>query len=349
MKKKTLVLRPYRNEEEFDIAAKIIKDGGLVAFPTETVYGLGGDGLNPTSAKKIYKAKGRPSDNPLILHFASVEMIEEFLGPLPRLAEDILFYFSPGPVTVIVKANGKIPKEVTGGLDTVAVRIPANHATRVMIKRANTPIAGPSANLSGKPSPINAQMVLKDLEGKIDAIIDDGRSRHGLESTIIDCTGRIPVILRPGMITIKTLSRFFPDIYYDISIDKKSKKPKAPGMKYTHYAPDAPMEVVVGYNPHIMQHILDALKNTPLDKKLGVMVNTHIASCLKVVKAPNLVVFDYGENAGELGYRLYEGLNFFNEQKVDYIISEGTDDKEIGIAVMNRLEKAAGGNVKILK
>lgn len=230
-------------------AGEIIRQGGLVAFPTETVYGLGADALNEEAAAKIYAAKGRPSDNPLIAHIADLEMLKPLVEEIPPVAEKLMDAFWPGPMTLIFNKSNLVPKDTTGGLDTVAVRYPNHPIAQALIKAAGVSIAAPSANLSGKPSPTLGEHVIDDMDGRIDMIIDGGMVGMGLESTIIDVTVNPPMILRPGFITYEMVKEIVPDATEDRTIftkPTKEFKPKAPGMKYRHYAPSADYTIYKG-------------------------------------------------------------------------------------------------------
>ena len=233
-------------DEALTRAAEFIKNGGLVAFPTETVYGLGGDGLNSEAASKIYKAKGRPSDNPLILHINDQKMLHKIVNDVNSMAKKIMTAFCPGPITLILPKSDIVPSSVTGGLDTVAVRMPDNDIARELIRLSNTPIAAPSANISGRPSPTTAQAVYNDLHDRIDMILDGGACHFGVESTIVDCTEDVPIVLRPGAITKEMLEELFPVVKIDKAIIGENVVPKAPGMKYKHYAPKANMILFEG-------------------------------------------------------------------------------------------------------
>lgn len=243
--------------DELAEAAQIIRDGGLVAFPTETVYGLGGNGLDPQASKKIYAAKGRPSDNPLILHIAKNEQLHEVVSEIPEAAATLAEAFWPGPLTMIFKKADCVPYETTGGLDTVAVRMPQHTGALQFLEAAGVPVAAPSANTSGRPSPTLAKHVKEDLDGKIDMIIDGGEVGIGFESTIVDVTEEVPVILRPGYITQKMLQDVIGEVQMDPALMQVSddQKPKAPGMKYRHYAPKADMTLYQGDTEDVIAHI----------------------------------------------------------------------------------------------
>ena len=241
-------------------AGEIIRQGGLVAFPTETVYGLGADALNEEAAAKIYAAKGRPSDNPLIAHIADLEMLKPLVEEIPPVAEKLMDAFWPGPMTLIFNKSNLVPKGTTGGLDTVAVRYPNHPIAQALIKAAGVSIAAPSANLSGKPSPTLGEHVIDDMDGRIDMIIDGGMVGMGLESTIIDVTVNPPMILRPGFITYEMVKEIVPDATEDRTIftkPTKEFKPKAPGMKYRHYAPSADYTIYKGDEVKVAEKIIE--------------------------------------------------------------------------------------------
>lgn len=326
-------------------AGSIIKAGGLVAFPTETVYGLGGDGLNPESSKKIYAAKGRPSDNPLIIHIAELEALNRIAEYVPENAKKLADKFWPGPLTMIFKKSELVPYATTGGLDTVAVRMPVHKIALEFIRASGGYIAAPSANLSGKPSPTSAKYVIEDMQGRIDMIIDGGDSVIGLESTIVDVTGDIPMVLRPGYITKEMIAELVGAVDLDPTImDGNCKdRPKAPGMRYRHYAPKGELAIVSGDNElvvdYINKHIKEALN---LGQKTGIIgtdenVSKYAADSVKSV----------GSRADEnlIAHRLYSILREFDDEGIDIIYSESFDDSNLGQAIMNRLLKAAGHRV----
>ena len=270
-------------EEELEEAARILREGGLVAFPTETVYGLGANALDEEAAKKIYAAKGRPSDNPLIAHISSPEELKPLAAEIPDMAKKLMDCYWPGPMTLVFKKTDLVPYGTTGGLDTVAVRMPSDPVAKTLIRLAGVPIAAPSANSSGRPSPTTADHVWQDMEGKIDMIVDGGPVGIGLESTIIDVTGPVAMILRPGAITIEMVRETLGEAEMDPAIlgpMKEGEHPKAPGMKYRHYAPKAPLTLVEGEMDQVVKTInrlaREALKE---GKKVGIICTDETRTC----------------------------------------------------------------------
>ncbi len=328
------------NAGDLQRAADCIKHGGLVAFPTETVYGLGGDGLNEEAAGKIYAAKGRPSDNPLILHINDQKMLAKIVKEVTPMAKKIMTAFCPGPVTLILPKADVVPRSVTGGLDTVAVRMPDNDVVRQLIKLSGTPIAGPSANISGRPSPTTAQAVYHDLQGRIDMILDDGACEFGVESTIVDCTEDVPIILRPGAITKEMLEEIFSEVKIDRAIVGENVVPKAPGMKYKHYAPKANMILFEG-NPEKMAAAISSriAEYEAVGKKVGLIVSDEVAAKLQ---HENTAAYGSQSDLHHIAAEIYECLRFFDDIDVDVILGEGTTSKGLGLAIMNRLHKASG-------
>ena len=323
-------------------AAQCIKNGGLVAFPTETVYGLGGDGLNSEAAAKIYAAKGRPSDNPLILHINDQKMLHKIVRDVNTMAKKIMTAFCPGPVTLILPKSDIVPASVTGGLNTVAVRMPDNDIARELIRLSGRPIAAPSANISGRPSPTTAQAGYHDLHDRIDLILDGGACHFGVESTIVDCTEDMPVILRPGAVTKEMLEELFPVVKMDKAIVGENVVPKAPGMKYKHYAPKAEMILFEG-NPNKMADAIarKLYEYEKCGKKAGLLVSREVAEKLQ---HENTAVYGVQGDLMTIASEIYECLRFFDDKDVEVILAEGTVDKGIGLAIMNRLHKASGFN-----
>ncbi len=331
--------------ESLEKAGRIIKEGGLVAFPTETVYGLGGDALNPDSSKKIYAAKGRPSDNPLIVHVCRFEDVEKIVAEVPETARKLADAFWPGPLTMIMNKNDKVPYETTGGLDTVAIRMPNNKIALKLIELSGGYIAAPSANTSGRPSPTLARYCIEDLTGKIEMIIDGGQVGIGLESTIVDLTSDVPMILRPGYITAEMLR----DVLGEISIDRtiidssSTQKPKAPGMKYRHYAPKGQLTIVQGSQDKVVEYINAETKKAASEgKKVGVIGTDSTRNLYEAE-----VVKSVGSRDDEktIAHELFKVLREFDDENIDVMFSESFDDSGIGQAIMNRLLKAAGHNV----
>lgn len=327
-------------------AAAIIKNGGLVAFPTETVYGLGGDAFDADAASKIYAAKGRPSDNPLIVHISDISDLTELSDDVPESVYTLAESFWPGPLTVIIKKNTRVPDTVTGGLDTVAVRLPDNETARKFIKASGTFIAAPSANLSGRPSPTSAEHVAEDLSGRIDMIIDGGDIDIGLESTIVDMTGDVPVLLRPGFVTAEMLCGAVGEVAYDPALMSGvdgEVRPKAPGMKYRHYAPKAEMTVVEGERGAVADKIKQLVRNDIFQgRKAGIMVSEENKDFFC---EGEMICLGSRTNPEEIARHLFGALREFDERGVDTIYAEAFPLEGIGYAVMNRLLKAAGQRV----
>lgn len=333
------------NKDIIKCAGRIIREGGLVAFPTETVYGLGGDALNPASSRKIYSAKGRPSDNPLIVHIAQLQSLPKIASYIPDCAMLLAEHFWPGPLTMIFQKSDAVPLETTGGLHTVAVRFPADLIATALIKEAGGYIAAPSANISGRPSPTQGIHVRQDLSGRIDMILDGGSCRIGLESTIIDMTEDIPVILRPGYITEEMLSAVLKKVHVDQTILSAASgiAPKAPGMKYRHYAPKGDLTIVRGEDEAVIAFVNERIrKHTQESERVGI-----IATAESIERYDDCVKKSAGSRADEAfaARHLYEILRAFDEEDVSYIYAESFDTEGIGQAVMNRLLKAAGHRI----
>ena len=331
------------NEEKLTEAAGLIKEGEVVAFPTETVYGLGANGLDGNAVRKIFAAKGRPADNPLILHIAEKNEIEKLTTGLSANAQALMQAFWPGPLTLVVPKSAIIPDEVSAGLDTVAVRMPVHQVARRLIALTGCPIAAPSANKSGKPSPTNAQDVLEDMDGLIAGVIDGGSSDIGVESTVVDTTAPVPVILRPGGITKEMLEEVLGAVEIDPALAGNSEcRPKAPGMKYRHYAPQAPMYLFIGEDNEGQMKAAIA-KCLAGGKKIGVIANAAVANDLP--KDSNLVIRNWQEDPAVLAENLFTWLRDFDHKKVNVILAQGVAESGLGLALMNRLRKAAGNNI----
>lgn len=349
-----IIKMPDGGEAVYEEAADIIRRGGLVAFPTETVYGLGGNALDSEAARKIYAAKGRPSDNPLIVHVSDVNMVEGLSAEVPESARKLMDAFWPGPLTIILEASEKVPRQTTGGLKTVALRMPNNPVALELIRRTKLPIAAPSANASGRPSPTKAEHVASDLSGRIDMILDGGDVEIGVESTIVDLTGDIPQILRPGYITKEMIENVIGSVEIDPAIAHINEgqmvmgdePPKAPGMKYRHYAPKAPLTVVEGDEAKV-EESLKALATEA--KAKGQRVGIICSDAAKLEAYADVVYHVGSREDREIQARLiYDVLRRCDDDELDVIFADDfglEDDSGLGYAVQNRLMKAAGGSV----
>lgn len=350
MNTKILKIEDGNEDEVIREAGEILKSGGLVAFPTETVYGLGGDALKEDAARRIYSAKGRPSDNPLIVHIADIGALDELASEIPECAYKLAEAFWPGPLTMIFKKKDIVPYGTTGGLDTVAIRMPSHPVAHRLIKDSGVYIAAPSANLSGRPSPTRAEHVIEDMDGRIDMIIDGGAIEIGIESTIVDVTCEVPMILRPGYVTADMIKEVLGDVCFDETVLAHSMvkgKPKAPGMKYRHYAPKAELTIFEGENEKVVSKINElAVKYEYDGLKVGILSsneNEHKYAHGEVV------VVGSRENEHEVAAHLFDVLRHFDHIDVDVILSEGFSEDSFGQAVMNRLIKAAGHHIEIVE
>ncbi|MDF2800936.1 MAG: ywlC [Anaerocolumna sp.] len=334
-------------EQGLKRAVQILKNSGLVAFPTETVYGLGGDALNKSAAGKIYCAKGRPSDNPLIVHIADLKALEDLTDFCPENGIKLANAFWPGPLTLIFKKSSKVPDSTTGGLDSVAIRMPSHPIALELIKASGLYLAAPSANISGRPSPTNAEHVIEDMSGIIDMIIDGGKVDIGLESTIVDLTGSIPTVLRPGFITVEMLESIVGEVLVDQVVVARTADPnmipKAPGMKYKHYAPKGDITIYEGESEVVVKTINEAAKELVLKGlKTGIIAtsetyNQYPFGTVKVVGTR--------EDETTIARGLFEVLRDFDTEGIDYIFAESFDNNRLGQAIMNRLLKAAGYHI----
>ena len=336
-----------QEREDLHRAGGILRRGGLVAFPTETVYGLGGDALNPDSSRKIYAAKGRPSDNPLIVHIAEFDNIYRIASEVPETAVELANAFWPGPLTMILRKSDAVPLETTGGLDTVAVRIPSHPVAQALIREGGGYVAAPSANTSGKPSPTLASYVVEDMDGRIDLIIDGGAVGIGLESTIVDLTVNPPQILRPGYITREMLEQVVGEVAVDDTIlqspPDSRQAPRAPGMKYRHYAPEGDLTIVCGEAGKVVEYINRQSDRDRADGgKVGIIGTEEVLAGYRAD-----VVRSVGSRLDEetIAHRLYAILREFDDEHVTKIYSEGFSAEGLGQAIMNRLLKAAGHQV----
>ena len=323
-------------------AGQIIKEGGLVAFPTETVYGLGGDALNPDSSRKIYAAKGRPSDNPLIVHIAEMEALDKICAQIPQEMRQLAEAFWPGPLTMIVPKSDAVPRETTGGLDTVAIRMPDHPTALALIRASGGYIAAPSANASGRPSPTLAAHVMEDLQGRIEMILDGGEVGIGVESTIVDLTGDVPTILRPGYVTEEMLRRVLGEVQTDPTLMQKVEggRPKAPGMRYRHYAPKGTLSLVEGAPEEVMAQINTLIAEAAgQGKKTGVLCTEESMAGYRADVVRSL---GSREDMRSIALHLYRALREFDTEGVETIYAESFSRDGFGQAVMNRLLKAAG-------
>ena len=354
-------------QEALEDAAACLTQGGLVAFPTETVYGLGADALNDTAAKRIYEAKGRPSDNPLIVHIAKLEDMET-LAYTNEMAYMLAQAFWPGPLTIILPKKEIVPDGTTGGLKTVAIRMPSHPAALELIRKSNVYVAAPSANTSGRPSPTKAEHVIEDLWGKIEYIVDGGSVGIGIESTIVDVSEEVPTILRPGFVTKAMLEQIVGDVRIDPALDKPMDgfRPKAPGMKYTHYAPKGEltlveMEVkaildeendadgVLSERQIVAQHICTLAKEKKQQGyRVGIMASKGNMVCYENQADVVICVGDNKERS-TIAAGLYGALREFDAKEVDYIYAESFRGDGLSYAIMNRLLKAAGQRVIKIK
>ncbi len=336
---------PFRPEvEALEEAGQILRSGGLVAFPTETVYGLGANALDGRALGRIFEAKGRPGDNPLIVHVAVSEQVNNLVENIPQAAKILMDTFWPGPLTLIMPVGKDIPAEVTAGLKTIAVRMPDHPVALALIMSAGIPVAAPSANLSGRPSPTSAAHVMQDLGGRIEAVLDGGVSGLGVESTVLDLTTLVPVVLRPGGITLEDLR----SVLGKVDIDPEDEagfqgSPRSPGMKYIHYAPRAPLFLVTGSPEAVAGKISElAISHRSAGRRVGILSYADSADLSAVGE---VVLAGIRSKPETVAAELYAALRRFNEMGVDLILAEGLEEQGVGLAVMNRLKRAAGGRI----
>lgn len=342
-------------DEELLEGARILREGGLVAFPTETVYGLGANALDEEAARKIYEAKGRPSDNPLIAHVSCMEEVYPLVSQVSEKAKKLMDAFWPGPMTLIFPKSDLVPYGTTGGLDTVAVRMPSDPVANRLIALAGVPVAAPSANTSGRPSPTTAQHVLQDMDGRIDMIIDGGPVGIGVESTIVDVSVETPTVLRPGAITMEMLEEVLGEVQIDPAIlgpVSADLRPKAPGMKYKHYAPKADLTLVEPEDgdmesPDSLERMTEKVRQLAEEKlaegfRVGIICTDESRQTY-----PKGLVRSIGSRTRRetVAHNLYALLREFDDLKADYIFSESFPEDHLGQAIMNRLSKAAGYHI----
>ncbi|MFB1082080.1 L-threonylcarbamoyladenylate synthase [Jeotgalibacillus sp. JSM ZJ347] len=318
-------------------AADFLRQGHVIAFPTETVYGLGADATSDAAVQGIFEAKGRPSDNPLIVHISTPDELQDLVASISPEAGQLIKAFWPGPLTIIFnKKAGVFSDLVTAGLDTIGIRMPSHPVALELISHSGKPLAAPSANTSGKPSPTSAEHVARDLTGRIKGIVDGGETGVGLESTVIDCTVTPPMILRPGGVSAEEIKACIGEVHVDPSLKKEQSAPRSPGMKYTHYAPTAPLYLIKGKADWIQQTI-ERLQGE--GKKVGLLASEELAAS---VKADIVKMCGTREDPSTIARGLYHAIRSFNDTNADIILAEAFDEKGIGAAIMNRLEKAAG-------
>ena len=348
MKTEKLVVSPENPDiESLKRAASYIEKGGTVAFPTETVYGLGADALDSRAVRKIFTAKGRPQDNPLIVHVSSLEMaqeyVEEDLNDFRRITDILL----PGPVTLIFHKNRLIPDEVTAGLPTVGIRFPAHPVARLLIELAGRPIAAPSANISGKPSPTDGTDVAEDMDGRVDCIVMSGASDYGLESTIVDLSGEKPVLLRPGPVSVDQLLSVLPDLEVPAfvhAMDDYEGPILAPGMKYRHYSPDTELILVEG---SVVSHMVDKVEEIAgTREKTLVLCSSETSSMYR--EGVRKYVLGSRRDLYGIGHKLFSTLRHPPMSEVELMVVEAFPEMGIGLAIMNRLRKAAWSVAKTL-
>ncbi|RPF54096.1 L-threonylcarbamoyladenylate synthase [Aquisalibacillus elongatus] len=321
--------------EQIDQAAEQLTKGQTVAFPTETVYGLGADATNEQAVEAIFQAKGRPSDNPLIVHIGSRNVLSDYVRDIPDHAQKLMDAFWPGPLTIILPSNGKLAQNVTAGLDTVGMRMPNHPHALELLKACSLPVAAPSANRSGKPSPTTAEHVYYDLNGRIAGIVDGGKTGVGVESTVLDCSSENPMILRPGGITRSDIESVIGPVDVAPAMIEKNEAPRSPGMKYKHYAPDAPIWIVRG-SAENMKRVADEAKRE--GKTVQFLVSEERAQELGVDDA---LVLGSRHQPEVLTSHLYDRLRQVDQIEADLILAESFSEKGIGEALMNRLERAA--------
>ena len=334
----------YLTENRLQQAAEILKRGGLLGIPTETVYGLGANGLNAQAVSNIFKAKGRPQDNPLILHIPDVGWLERYCQEIPESAYQLANAFWPGPLTIILRRKSMVPDVVTAGLDTVGMRCPSHALCRKIIAAADVPVAAPSGNTSGRPSPTTAAHMMEDMDGKIDAIMEGGPCTVGVESTIVDVTCHPPRLLRPGGITLEQLEEILGEVEVDPAVTRilrEGEQPKAPGMKYRHYAPKAPVTVVTGSPENSAEYISE----NAMSEDGIICFHEYVERFCQ--EREKTLVLDLGpvEDKQEQARRVFDALRKFDHTQVKAIWAQCPDGAGIGLAIANRLNKAAGFHI----
>ncbi|HEX6594798.1 MAG TPA: L-threonylcarbamoyladenylate synthase [Bacillota bacterium] len=328
----------HNKMHDIEEAAHMLRKGFVVAFPTETVYGLGADATNEEAVSKVFQAKGRPQDNPLIVHVATKRQLTQLVRPYAPYVDRLIDTLTPGPITFVLRSNHTCADNVTAGLSTIAVRIPDHPVAQALLTTCDFPVAAPSANLSGKPSPTTADHVWEDLQGRIAGVLDGGPTGLGVESTVIDCTGKTPVILRPGGITKESLETIIGDVIAKSTPPHTMAQPKSPGMKYKHYEPEVPLWLIDGSIENLKQTI-DQQQKSGL--RVGLLASNDT---VKHVSAD--VVLPLGESIQDIAANLYDRLRSFTKDDVDLIVCETFPREGLGQAVMNRLMKAASNYIE---
>ena len=346
METKVAIIKDINTDIRFiEEAGKVIRNGGTVAFPTETVYGLGANALDDEAVRKIFIAKGRPQDNPLIIHVSTKE-ISELVKDVPEVAQKIIDKFWPGPLTVILEKKDIIPNVTSANLNTIGIRMPNSEIALKLIELAERPIAAPSANISGRPSPTEVERCVEDLNGRVDYIIGGESSDIGVESTIVDCTVNPPLVLRPGGITLEMLKEINPEIELDKALKSKPNddfKPKAPGMKYKHYAPNAHLKIIKGKNEKTIEIINEIVENY-IEKGNDVAILTTNENLNKFNNG-KVISLGSENDLKEIAKNLFEALKKCDDLGVQYILCQGFEENGVGLAIMNRLNKAAGYDI----
>lgn len=347
-------------EEELGEAARVLRQGGTVAFPTETVYGLGGNALDRRAVARIFAAKGRPQDNPLIVHIAQMDTLETIASSVSPEAKRLADRFWPGPLTLILPKSDVIPDEVTAGLESVAVRMPSHPVACALIRAAGVPIAAPSANISGRPSPTAADHVWRDMAGRIDILVDGGPTNIGVESTVLDMTCWPPVILRPGGVALEAIRELIPETEFLTGADDLEATPRSPGLRHKHYSPSSELWLVVGeWKSQVREIAGRAIDEARRGRRVGLLVSVETAAELRALLGlesdvpenkslkRDIVVAEVGsrDEPSEVASALFDGMRRLDETDVGIMFAESYDTAGVGLAIMNRLTMAAGGRV----
>lgn len=344
METKVIKITSPKEMDKVKEAAQHLREGHLVVFPTETVYGLGANGLDKEAIEQIFVAKGRPRDNPLILHIAEMDQVLDLVKVIPPIAQDCMDLFWPGPLTLIMDRSKLVPDEITAGLETVAIRMPSHPIAHAILKEAQVPVAAPSANTSGRPSPTRLSHVLEDMDGKVEVIVDGGEADWGIESTVLDVTGERPMILRPGGVTKEDLETIFDQVDVDETTIKTEEGivPKSPGQKYRHYAPEGDCYLFAGNLTNVAKEVNRRIGENP-GKKIAVLATTETKDMYEGMD----LLIDMGsrEELDKVAKNLFDCLRKCDEEGVELIFAEGFDFNGLGVGIMNRLLKACGGKV----